>query len=94
MSSAVLPSSKVALLIEDNSSRQSQNEAIIGHPFFILLVAIRTTSTQRELAEDGPEMNRLRDAYLEPWTKFATRKTLLAMFAIANRLSMANRALS
>lgn len=70
------------------------SEAIVGHPFLMLLVTLRATSARLELAEDGPEMIRLRDAYLEPWTKFATRKTLLAAFALANRLSMANRALS
>jgi len=70
------------------------SEAIVGHPFFMPLVTIRATSARLELAEDGPEMVRLRDAYLEPWSKFATRKTLLSTFAVANRLSMANRALS
>lgn len=70
------------------------SEAIIGHPFFMLLVTIRATAARLELAEDGPEMIRLRDAYLEPWTAFATRKTLSTAFTVANRLSMANRALS
>lgn len=70
------------------------SEAIVGHPFFMLLVTIRATSARLELAEDGSEMIRLRDAYLEPWTKFATRKTLSDAFALANHLSMANRALS
>ncbi len=70
------------------------SEAIVGHPFFMSLVTIRAISARLELAEDGPELIRLRDAYLEPWTQFATRKTLLAAFAVANRLSMANRALT
>ncbi|MEZ4737072.1 MAG: phosphotransferase [Caldilineaceae bacterium] len=70
------------------------SEAIVGHPFFLLLVTMRATAARLELAEDGPEMIRLRDAYLEPWTAFATRKTLLTALAVANRLSMATRALS
>jgi hypothetical protein len=36
----------------------------------------------------------LRDAYLEPWTKFQTRVKLLAAFELAYRLAMVNRALS
>jgi hypothetical protein len=39
-------------------------------------------------------MMSLRDAYLEPWTKFETREKLLAAFELAYRLAMVNRALS
>lgn len=82
------------LLRSDRFIFTDWSEAIVGHPFFMLLVTIRATSARLELAEDGPEMIRLRDAYLEPWTQFATRETLSAAFAVANHLSMANRALS
>jgi hypothetical protein len=70
------------------------SEGVVTHPLFMMLVTIRATAARLELAEDGPEMRRLRDAYLEPWTTFATRETLLAAFALANRLAMVNRALS
>jgi hypothetical protein len=70
------------------------SEAIVAHPFFMLLVTVRATAAWLEVAEDGPEMRRLRDAYLEPWTTFATRKTVFAAFAVAYRLAMVNRALS
>ena len=39
-------------------------------------------------------MARLRDAYLEPWTKYQPRAALLELFPIAYRLGMFNRALS
>lgn len=68
------------------------SEGVVTHPLFMMLVTIRATAARLELAEDGPEMRRLRDAYLEPWTKFETRARLLAAFPLAYRLAMVNRA--
>jgi hypothetical protein len=70
------------------------SDSSISHPFFTMLVTIRAAAHRLRLAEDGPEMQRLRDAYLEPWTKFETRGKLTAAFEIAYRLAMVNRALS
>jgi hypothetical protein len=70
------------------------SEGVITHPLFMMLVTLRATADRLEVAEDGPEMLRLRDAYLEPWTTFETREKLLAAFAVAYRLAMVNRALS
>jgi hypothetical protein len=60
----------------------------------MMLVTLRATAARLEVAEDGPEMRRLRDAYLEPWTSFEARERLLAAFGVAYRLAMVNRALS
>jgi len=70
------------------------SDSSVAHPFFTMLVTIRAAAHRLELAEEGPEMMRLRDAFLEPWTTFATRPTLLVAFRQAYRLGMANRALS
>lgn len=70
------------------------SEAAITHPFFMLLVTLRGAAIEFGLDESGPELQRLRDAYLEPWTMFATRQPLSAAFVLANRLAMVNRALS
>lgn len=70
------------------------SDSSVAHPFFTMLVTIRAAAHRLGLAEDGPEMMRLRDVYLEPWTTFATREELLAVFALAYRLGMMNRALS
>lgn len=70
------------------------SEGVITHPFFTLLVTLRGAAIEFGLDENGPELRRLRDAYLEPWTAFATREKLLAAFALANRLAMVNRALA
>lgn len=70
------------------------SDSSVAHPFFTMLVTIRAAAHRLELAEFGPEMMHLRDAYLEPWTTFATRPTLLTAFRQAYRLGMANRVLS
>ncbi len=45
--------------------------------------------------EEGDlEMKQLRDAYPEPWTKFAPREQLPEAFRLAYKLGMLNRALS
>lgn len=69
-------------------------DSSVAHPFFTMLVTIRAAAHRLKLAEDGPEMARLRDAYLEPWTRFAPRPQLLAVYHLAYRLAMLNRSLS
>ena len=70
------------------------SDSSIAHPFFTMLVTLRAAAHRLNLAEDGPEIGRLRDAYLEPWTKFETRSNLLVAFKLAYRLAMVNRAIS
>jgi hypothetical protein len=70
------------------------SDSSVAHPFFTMTVTLRATAYWLKLDEFGPEMMRMRDAYLEPWTKFATREKLLPAFKLAYRLGMVNRALS
>ncbi len=70
------------------------SDSSVAHPFFTMTVTLRATAYWLKLDEFGPEMMRMRDAYLEPWTKFTPRKKLLSAFQLAYRLGMANRALS
>ncbi|MEZ4728507.1 MAG: phosphotransferase [Caldilineaceae bacterium] len=70
------------------------SEAAITHPFFMMVVTLRGAAIEFGLDESGPVLRRLRDAYLEPWTAFATLEQLSNAFALANRLAMVNRALS
>jgi len=70
------------------------SDSSVAHPFFAMVVTIRAASYRLKLEESGPEMRRLRDAYLEPWTKFTEREDLLRAFGQAYRLGMLNRALS
>ena len=70
------------------------SDSSVGHPFFTMLVTLRATAHWLKLDEAGPELRRLRDAYLEPWTRFETRAGLEDALELAYRLGMVNRALS
>ena len=70
------------------------SDSSISHPFFTMLVTLRAAAHWLHLDETGPELRQLRDAYLEPWTRFATRDTLVAALAVAYHVAMVNRALS
>lgn len=70
------------------------SDCSISHPFFTMLVTLRATAYWLGLDEHGPEMQQLRDAYLEPWTAYAPRTALDEALALAYHLGMVNRALS
>lgn len=70
------------------------SDSSIAHPFFSMLVTLRSVAHWLKLDEDGPEVRQVRDAYLEPWTALATRAELLAALKVAYLLGMVNRALS
>jgi aminoglycoside phosphotransferase (APT) family kinase protein len=69
-------------------------ESCVAHPFFSLLVTLRSVAYRLKLDADAPELARLRDIYLEPWTRFERRERLLEAFALANRIAMICRALT
>lgn len=70
------------------------SDCSVGHPFFTMLVTVRTLVHWLKIPEDGPQMARVRDAYLEPWTAYATRVQLSQALALGDRLAMVNRAYS
>lgn len=70
------------------------SDSSVGHPFFGVVVALRSVADRFELEPGAPELERLLDAYLEPWTAVAPRERLRALFPAAYRLGMLNRALS
>jgi hypothetical protein len=59
-----------------------------------MVVTIRAAAYHLELDESGPEMRRVRDAYLEAWTQFGSHIQLVELYVLAYRLGMLNRALS
>jgi hypothetical protein len=69
-------------------------ESCVAHPFFTMTVTLRSIAYSLELDEQGPEIARLRDVYLEPWERVAPRARLLEAFPLARRLGMFNRALT
>jgi hypothetical protein len=69
-------------------------ESCLGHPFFTLVIILRSNAYQLKLGEESPELDRLRDAYLEPWTRFETRQSLISASKLAHRLGMVCRTLT
>lgn len=69
-------------------------ESSVAHPFFTMLVTLRSAVYRLKLREDGPELARLRDIYLEPWRQFGSREKLVGALRLGYRLGMVNRALS
>lgn len=70
------------------------SDSSIGHPFFGVVVALRSVSDKWELEPGDDFLEELVDAYLEPWTYFAPHSELRGILSSAYRLGMLNRALS
>jgi hypothetical protein len=69
-------------------------DSSVAHPFFTMLVTIRSAAYRAGLDQDAPEMAHLRDIYLEPWSSFGSPTELREALDIAYRLAMINRSLS
>ncbi len=69
-------------------------ESSVAHPFCTMLVTSRVVSWRLELTENAPELEYLRDIYLEPWTSFESRENLISAFKLAYRVGMVCRALT
>jgi hypothetical protein len=61
-------------------------DACVSHPFFTLTVTQRVIEIRHELPPGSPEMARIRDAYTEPFTRFAPRAELEAIVEPARRI--------
>jgi hypothetical protein len=69
-------------------------ESCAAQPFYTLVVGLRGIAYRFGLAEDAPELRRLRDIYLEPWTSYASRTILLDACALAKQIGSFCRALT
>ena len=67
-------------------------DAVVAHPFATLLVSLRVAAHLSDLAPGAPELLRLRDAYLEPWTGEHDRAHLRETCRLALRVSSVGRA--
>jgi Phosphotransferase enzyme family len=83
------------VLVEGGSSYRivDWGDACIGHPFGSLLVTLRSIADRFGADEHGAELQRLRDAYLEPWRSRLGRVDLEEEVARARWLAMVGRAL-
>lgn len=66
-------------------------DSCVSHPFFTMVVMLRSTAYHFELDEDGPETRRLLDVYLDAW---GGGDELRAAFEPARRLGILCRALT
>jgi hypothetical protein len=68
-------------------------DACIAHPFHSLVVALRSLAYRNGWAPGGPEVTRLLDAYLEPWTGYG-REGLLDAARVARQTGTIQRSLA
>lgn len=69
-------------------------DASVAHPFTTLLVTLRVVADRFDLPNGAPELLRLRDAYVEPWTGEHDRATLVEACRLAVLTGPVSRALS
>jgi hypothetical protein len=69
-------------------------DSCISHPFQSLVVAMRALVHRLELPPGGPEIVRLRDAYLEPFARSCSHRDLVAAVELAHYVGTAERSLS
>jgi hypothetical protein len=60
-------------------------DACVSHPFMTLTVTQRVIEIRHRLSPGAAEIGRVRDAYLEPFTRFAPRAEIDAMVEPARR---------
>jgi hypothetical protein len=69
-------------------------DACVSHPFYTLVVTLAVLAYRLDLDHDAPELDRFRDAYLEPWTRFRPRRELEQAYPLAYRLGVLCRGLT
>jgi len=69
-------------------------DSSVTHPFFGMGITLHSAATDASLREDDDAILRLRDAYLEPFTKYASRAEITSAFSLASRVSDAVFALA
>ncbi len=69
-------------------------DACASHPFCSLTVGLRAFAYHLRLAEHDLDVVQAREAYLEPWEAFGSRRELRRAAALAERLGMLCRALT
>ncbi len=69
-------------------------ESFIAHPFFTLVVTLRSIAYRFKLYEQSPELSELETLYLKEWQNFAPLDRLREAFDLAMTLGRINRALT
>ena len=79
---------------EDDYVLFDWGDSCVSHPFHTLAVTLRAAAWRFRLEPGDTRLERMRDAYLEPFGGYGSRAELLAAFAVAYRLGTIARALS
>lgn len=69
-------------------------DSVVAHPFVSMLVALGYMSQHLQVSVDAPEILRLRDAYLEPFSDLAPHAELVAALELACRVGKVARTLT
>lgn len=77
-------------------------ESCVTHPFFTMLVCLRSAAYRFDLPygagehnyQFAPELEHLRDVYLSQWSAYGAPEDLQEAFRLAWRVAMVNRALT
>jgi hypothetical protein len=69
-------------------------DGCVSHPFYSLRTVLVSAEISLGLEENSPELHPLRDAYLEPWTRYEEREDLLGALDLTGRLASINGALT
>ena len=69
-------------------------DACLSHPFYSLRTVLVSAEISLRLEENSPKLHPLRDAYLEPWTRYESREDLLEALDLSSRLASINGALT
>ena len=69
-------------------------DSCVSHPLHSLVVTMRQLVYRLELPPGGPEILRLRDAYLEPFARYGSHEELVEAAELAHYTGTASRSLS
>jgi hypothetical protein len=69
-------------------------DSCVAHPFQSLVVTMRALVYRLELPPGGPDVLRLRDAYLEPFGRYGSHTELVEAAGLAHYLGTASRSLN
>ena len=69
-------------------------DASWGYPLATMLTTLRSVAHHAGLPEEAPQVRRLRDAYLEPFTSYGVRADLVRWTQLANRAGCVAKALA
>lgn len=69
-------------------------DASLGHPLGTMLCTLNSVAHHAGVEIDHPRVQRVRDAYLEPFTGFASRTELVEYVGLARRVGCVTRAMT